>query len=52
MNDQQRYFFDLTGFLHVESVLTNEQLERALVAAEQYINTPEEKLPQSCPRRS
>ena len=31
--------------MHIESVLSSEQLERALVAAEQYINTPEEKLP-------
>ena len=45
MNAQQRYFFDLTGFLHLESVLTKDQLAKARAAAEKYINTPTDQLP-------
>ncbi len=45
MNPQQRYLFDLTGYLHLPGVLTSEQLEKARSAAAQYFRTPAEKLP-------
>ncbi len=45
MNAQQRYLFDLTGFLHLPAVLTPEQLQKARAAAAQYFQTPAEDLP-------
>ena len=45
MNPQQRYLFDLTGFLHLPAVLTTGQLEKARAAAALYFRTPAEKLP-------
>ena len=33
MNEEQRYLFDLFGFLHLKAVLTPEQLSAAAAAA-------------------
>ena len=45
MNAQQRYLFDLTGYLHLPAVLATGQLKKARAAAAQYFRTPAEELP-------
>ena len=45
MTPEQRYAFDLTGYLHLKNVLSGEDLERAQRAAERYVQTPVEELP-------
>ena len=45
MTPEHRYFFDLTGYLHIEGVLAGEELQRAQAAAQRYIDTPPEALP-------
>ena len=44
MTPEQRYFFDLTGYLHLQQVLSSEELGRAQQAAQRYIDTPNEQL--------
>ena len=46
MTPEQRYFFDLTGYLHLEGVLQGEPLRAAQEAAQRYIDTPPEQLPE------
>ena len=46
MTPEQRYFFDLTGYLHLEGVLQGAQLAAAQEAAQRYIDTPPEQLPE------
>ena len=47
MNEEQRYLFDLYGFLHLKNVLTAVQLEAAAKAADRYIDSAsEERLPE------
>ena len=45
MTPEQRYLFDVTGYLHLENVLSAEELKAAQDAANKYINTPPEELP-------
>ena len=45
MTPEQRYFFDLTGYLHLEGVLQDEALRAAQDAAQRYIDIPPEKVP-------
>ena len=45
MTPEQRYLFDVTGYLHLKNVMSEEELRAAQAAAEEYINTPTEKLP-------
>ena len=45
MTPEQRYFFDLTGYLHLQQALSSEELELAQQAAQHYIDTPNEQLP-------
>ena len=45
MTSEQRYFFDLTGYLHLKNVLNAEELHNAQEAADHYINTPPDTLP-------
>ena len=45
MTPEQRYFFDLTGYLHLEQVLQGDELARAQEAAKRYLGTPPEELP-------
>ena len=45
MTPEQRYFFDLTGYLHLEGVLQGAQLAAAQEAAQRYIDTPPEEVP-------
>lgn len=46
MTEEQRYLFDLNGYLHLTNVLSEEELRAAREAAECYINTPEDELPE------
>ena len=45
MTPEQRYFFDLTGYLHLQGVLEGAQLVAAQEAAQRYIDTPPEDVP-------
>ena len=45
MSPEQRYFFDLTGYLHLEGVLQGEELAAVQEAAQRYIDTPPDQLP-------
>ena len=45
MTSEQRYFFDLTGYLHLKKVLNAEELHKAQEAADRYIHTPLDALP-------
>ncbi len=45
MTPDQRFFFDLTGYLHLTNVLENDELEQAQEAADRYINMPPAELP-------
>ena len=46
MTDKQRYLFDLQGYLHLKNVLSAEELRTARRAAERYVKTPAEDLPE------
>ncbi len=45
MTPEQRYFFDLTGYLHLKEVLSGAELKAAQEAAEQYIRMPPAQWP-------
>ena len=45
MTPEQRYFFDVAGYLHLENALSDEELRRAREAAERYVSSPPEQLP-------
>lgn len=45
MTPEQRYFFDLTGYLHLPNVLQGEELRRAQAAADRYIRMPPDQWP-------
>ena len=46
MTEEQRYLFDLCGFLHLKNVLTPEELDAASDAANRYIDSaPEDRPP-------
>ena len=45
MTPEQRYLFDVTGYLHIEGALTGVDLEKAQVAADQYIYSDPEQYP-------
>ena len=46
MTPDQRYFFDLHGYLHLRKALSQEELHAAREAAERYVATPEDDLPE------
>ena len=46
MTPEQRYFFDLKGYIHLQGVLQGEALRAAQDAAQRYIDTPPEKVPE------
>ena len=46
MTAEQRYLFDLHGYLHVRNALSAEELAAARAAAERYVATPHEELPE------
>jgi hypothetical protein len=45
MTPEQRYLFDLNGYLHLEQALSEEELTAAQSAAERYINARPKDLP-------
>jgi hypothetical protein len=45
MTEEQRYFFDLTGYLHLKNVLSPEELQAAQEAADRYIRMRPEEWP-------
>ena len=45
MTPEQRYLFDVTGYLHLENVLTGDTLQETQEAIDRYIQTPEDELP-------
>ena len=45
MTPEQRYLFDVRGFLHLKDVLDAEELEECQEATARYINTPDGELP-------
>ena len=45
MTEEQRYLFDLCGFLHLKNVLTPKELNAASEAANRYIGSAAEDLP-------
>jgi hypothetical protein len=45
MTPEQRYFFDVAGYLHVENVLSDEELTSAQEAADRYISMPPAEWP-------
>jgi len=46
MTEEQRYLFDLNGYLHIPKALSEGELEAAREAAERYINTAPDDLPE------
>ena len=45
MTEEQRYLFDLCGFLHLKNALTPEELDAASEAVRRYIGSAPEDLP-------
>lgn len=45
MTPEQRYLFDVQGFLHLKGVLAPSEVAAARAAAERYMETPSEDLP-------
>ena len=45
MTPKQRYLFDVTGYLHLENVITGDALAEAAKAVDRYITTPPDELP-------
>ena len=46
MTPEQRYLFDLNGYLHLHNALSDDELSAARKAAESYVTTPESELPE------
>ena len=46
MTPEQRYFFDVAGYLHLENVLSSKQLVACQKATQRYIDTPVDQLPE------
>ena len=45
MTPEQRYLFDVTGYLHLKNAIKDEELEAAQEAADRYINASPAELP-------
>src|SRR5438105_1000423 len=45
MTPEQRYMFDLTGYLHLKDVVSGDDLSKAQEAADRYITSPPADLP-------
>ncbi|MEM7127514.1 MAG: phytanoyl-CoA dioxygenase family protein [Chloroflexota bacterium] len=45
MTPEQRYWFDLTGYLHLKQVLERDELRAAQAAVDRYVTTPPDDLP-------
>ena len=46
MTPEQRYLFDINGYLHIPDVLSEAELATAREAIERYVTSPEEELPE------
>lgn len=46
MTEEQRYFFDLNGYLHLKNALTEEEVAAASDAAKRYVEADEADLPE------
>ena len=46
MTPEQRYLFDINGYLHIPDVLSEAELAAAREAIERYVTTPDEELPE------
>jgi len=45
MTPEQRYLFDVFGYLHIENALSPAELQACQTATQRYIDTPPDKLP-------
>ena len=45
MTPEQRYLFDVTGYLHLKGVLSGSELKKAQEAVDECVQTPPDKLP-------
>ena len=45
MTPEQRYVFDATGYLHLRRVISGDELQEAQDAADRYINTSHDEIP-------
>ena len=45
MTPKQRYLFDLTGYIHLKNVLSDEELQNAQDAVTRCVQTPQDELP-------
>lgn len=45
MTPEQRYFFDVFGYLHLRDAIEPEDLTAAQEAAERYVNTKPDEVP-------
>ncbi|NKB68568.1 MAG: hypothetical protein GKR89_16015 [Candidatus Latescibacteria bacterium] len=46
MTPEQRYLFDINGYLHLPNVLSSRELAAARAAVDRYMGTPPEELPE------
>ena len=46
MTSEQRYLFDVTGYLHLKNAITAEELAAGQEASLRYIETPTDQLPE------
>ena len=45
MTPEQRYFFDVFGYLHLKGAIEPDDLKAAQEAAERYVRTPPDQIP-------
>lgn len=50
MTPEQRYLFDINGYLHLPNVLSNRELAAGRAAIDRYIATPDDELPEGFSR--
>ena len=50
MTPEQRYLFDINGYLHLHNVLRDSQLAASRSAIERYMATPDDQLPEGFSR--
>ena len=48
MTPEQRYLFDVTGYIHLPNALSAEELKNAQEAVERVVHTPKEEMPPGC----
>ena len=50
MTPEQRYLFDINGYLHLPNALSDSELAAARAAVDRYIATPDAELPEGFSR--